>query len=77
MFEKLFKSLRDPKDHNLFCKLLHIYFIGIVPLKDFVTLYEIKFQPKLRQEIKDEVEKNPLDPFLVPQSQDSVERDTN
>lgn len=43
VFEKLFKSLRDTKDHYSFCKLLHIYFIGILPLKDFVTLYENKF----------------------------------
>lgn len=57
VFENLFKSLRDVKDQYMFCKLLHIYFAGVLSLREFVTLYDSKFAARLRQEVKDEVEK--------------------
>lgn len=53
----MFKSLKDEKDWVLFCKLLFLYFEGVFSLTEFYKLYEEKFNNKLKQEIKDEIEK--------------------
>lgn len=55
--DTLFRSLKEEKDWILFCKLLYLYFEGVLSLTEFFKLYDEKFQTKLKQEIKDEIEK--------------------
>ena len=55
--DNFFKSIRDEKDWIAFCKLLYLYFEGVLSLKEFFQLYDEKFQQKLKQEIKDEMDK--------------------
>lgn len=55
--DNLFKSLKDEKDWIAFCKLLYLYFEGVFSLSEFSKMYEEKFNNKLKQEIKDEIEK--------------------
>jgi histone deacetylase complex regulatory component SIN3 len=55
--DNFFRSIRDEKDWFAFCKLLYLYFEGVLSLKEFITVYDEKFQQKLKQEIKDEMDK--------------------
>lgn len=55
--DNFFRSLKDEKDWVGFCKLLFLYFEGVLSLTEFFKLYDEKFQTKLKQEIKDEIEK--------------------
>lgn len=41
----------------MFCKILYLYFEGVFSLTEFMVLYEDKFATRLKQEIKDEIEK--------------------
>jgi hypothetical protein len=56
-FDNFFKSLREEKDWLSFCKIFMIYFSGVISLREFFILYDSKFQSKVKQEIKDEIEK--------------------
>ena len=49
--------MKDEKDWPAFCKLFKLYFVGVLSLTEFFKLYEDKFCNKLRQEIKDELQK--------------------
>ena len=55
--DNFFRSIRDEKDWIAFCKLLFLYFEGVLSLKEFFSLYDEKFQQKLKQEIKEEMDK--------------------
>lgn len=55
--DNFFRSLKDDKDWVNFCKILFLYFEGVFSLTEFCKLYEDKFSTKLKQEIKDEIEK--------------------
>lgn len=55
--DNLFKSLKDEKDWVVFCKILYLYFEGVFSLTEFMVLYEDKYASRLKQEIKDEIEK--------------------
>ena len=57
VIENMFKCLRDPKDQMNFCRLLSIYFEGILNLRDFIMLFNARFLPKLQPQVKDEIEK--------------------
>lgn len=53
--ENLFKSLRDEKDWQIFCKLLYLYFDGVISITEFFMLFDEKFSSKLKQDIKEEI----------------------
>ena len=55
--DNLFRGLKDDKDWINFCKILFLYFEGVFSLTEFCKLYEEKYSNKLKQEIKDEIEK--------------------
>lgn len=55
--DNLFKSLKDEKDWIAFCKILFLYLEGVFSLTEFSKLFEDKFCNKMKQEIKDEIEK--------------------
>jgi hypothetical protein len=55
--DNLFKSLKDEKDWIAFCKILFLYLEGVFSLTEFSRLFEEKFANKMKQEIKDEIEK--------------------
>jgi histone deacetylase complex regulatory component SIN3 len=57
VIENLFKCLRDHKDQANFCKLLKIYFDGVLNLRDFVTLFNGRYLARLQPQVKDEIEK--------------------
>jgi len=56
-FDNFFRCLKDDRDWQDFCKLLKIYFDGVLSLSEFFKLYDEKFQSKVRQETKDEIER--------------------
>jgi hypothetical protein len=43
LLDNFFRSLRDEKDWQAFCRLLHLYFEGVLSLKEFFQLYDEKF----------------------------------
>ena len=55
--DNLFRSLKDDRDWIAFCKILYLYFEGVFSLTEFCKIYDEKFSSKLKQEIKDEIEK--------------------
>lgn len=55
--DNFFRSIRDEKDWIAFSKLLYLYFEGVLSLKEFFHVYDEKFQQKLKQDIKDEMDK--------------------
>ena len=46
--DNLFKSLRDDKDWTVFCKMLNLYFEGVISIKELMELFDEKFQNKVR-----------------------------
>ena len=54
-FDNLFKSLKDDKDWQAFCKILYLYLEGVLSYKEFYNLYNEKFLNKLKQEVKEEI----------------------
>ena len=56
-FDNFFRSLKEDKDWQDFCKLLSSYFEGVLSLREFFNLYDEKFQNKVKQEVRDELEK--------------------
>ena len=46
--DTLFKSLKDEKDWISFCKVLFLYFEGVLSLTEFCKIYEDKFSSKLK-----------------------------
>ena len=57
LLDNFFRSLRDEKDWIAFCQLLHLYFEGVLSMKEFFQLYDEKFQSKLKQDTKDEMDR--------------------
>ena len=47
-FDTMFKSLREDKDWVSFCKILFLYFEGVLSLIDFYKMYEEKFANRLK-----------------------------
>lgn len=41
--DNFFRSIRDEKDWQAFCKLLYLYFEGVLSLKEFIQVYDEKF----------------------------------
>ena len=56
-FDNFFRFLKEEKDWIAFCKILYLYFEGVLSLMEFFKLFEAKFGSKVRQDIKDEIEK--------------------
>lgn len=55
--DNFFKSLKDDRDWNAFCKILYLYFEGVFSLTEFCKIYEDKFSLKLKQDVKEDIEK--------------------
>ena len=47
-FDNFFRFLKDDKDWVAFCKILFLYFEGVLSLMEFFKLFEAKFSNKVR-----------------------------
>ena len=55
--DNFFRSVKDEKDWDAFCRLFYGYFEGIYSLSDFFKLYDEKFYAKVKPEVREEVVK--------------------
>lgn len=55
--DNFFKSIKDEKDQDAFCRLFYGYYEGIYSLNDFLKLYGEKFNSKVKSEVRDDVAK--------------------
>jgi hypothetical protein len=52
-----FSKMKDQRDWQAFCKLLSLYFGGVLALTQFFELFDEKFQQKLKPEHKEEIDR--------------------
>lgn len=55
--DNFFRSIKDEKDQDAFCRLFFGYYEGIYSLNDFLKLYDDKFHSKVKLEVRDDVAK--------------------
>lgn len=55
--DNFFRSIKDEKDQDAFCRLFFGYYEGIYSLNDFLKLYDEKFHSKVKLEVRDDVAK--------------------